>query len=90
MKGTIRDLGGRWTAGDVAGLGEEFNKSMKETPRLAKVLLADRNERWAGWIESRLAQPGTVFVAVGAGHLVGGDSVQASLARHGLKPERVE
>lgn len=90
FKTKIRDLVGHWTAGDVTGLGEEFNKSMKETPRLAKVLLTDRNERWAGWIKSRLAQPGTVFVAVGAGHLAGGDSVQASLARHGLKPERVE
>ena len=90
MKAKIRDLVGRWTAGDDAALGEEFNKSMKETPRLAKVLLADRNERWAGWIKTRLAQPGTVFVAVGAGHLAGGESVQVSLARHGLKPERVE
>lgn len=90
MKAKIRDLVRRWTAGDDAALGEEFNKSMKETPRLAKVLLADRNERWAGWIKTRLAQPGTVFVAVGAGHLAGGESVQVSLARHGLKPERVE
>lgn len=90
MKAKIRDLVGRWTAGDDVGIGDEFNRSMKETPRLAKVLLTDRNERWAGWIRSRLAQPGTVFIAVGAGHLAGGDSVQASLARHGLKPERVE
>ena len=90
MKATMRDLVGRWVAGDDAAIGVEMNESMKETPRLAKVLLADRNARWAGWIKSRLAQPGMVFVAVGAGHLAGDDSVQAALARHGLKPERVE
>jgi uncharacterized protein YbaP (TraB family) len=33
--------------------------------------------------------PGTVFVAVGAGHLAGGASVQAELAKRGLKAERV-
>ena len=90
MKAKMRDLVARWTAGDVAAIGVEMNEAMRETPRLAKVLLADRNARWAGWIKSRMAQPGTVFVAVGAGHLAGADSVQASLARHGLTPERVE
>ena len=90
MKTKIGDLVGKWTAGDEAAIGEEFNASMKETPRLAKVLLADRNARWADWIKTRMAQPGTVFVAVGAGHLSGADSVQAKLARHGLKSVRVE
>ncbi|MDO9490079.1 MAG: TraB/GumN family protein [Sphingomonadaceae bacterium] len=90
MKPKIGELIGKWTAGDDAAIGAEFNASMKETPRLAKVLLADRNARWADWIKARMAQPGTVFVAVGAGHLAGTDSVQAKLARHGLKSERVE
>ena len=90
MKPKIGQLIGKWTAGDEAAIGEEFNSSMKETPRLAKVLLADRNARWADWIKARMAQPGTVFVAVGAGHLSGTDSVQAKLARHGLTSERVK
>ena len=37
-----------------------------------------------------MAKPGTVFVAVGAGHLAGADSVQAYLAKHNLKAERVQ
>jgi len=90
MKAKVGDLVGKWTAGDDAAIGAEFTASMKETPRLSKVLLADRNARWADWIKARMAQPGTVFVAVGAGHLAGADSVQAKLARHGLKSERVE
>jgi DNA-binding CsgD family transcriptional regulator len=37
----------------------------------------------------RMQQPGTVFMAVGAGHLAGKGSVQALLAEKGLKVERV-
>jgi len=37
-----------------------------------------------------MARPGTVFIAVGAGHLAGPDSVQAKLAKLGVKAERVK
>ena len=43
----------------------------------------------ASWIKWRLAQPGTVFVAVGSGHLAGADSVQHYLEPLGLKATRV-
>lgn len=89
MKTRIGELISRWTAGDVEGLGSEMNEAMRETPKLAKVLLTDRNARWADWIAKRMAKPGTVFLAVGAGHLAGGDSVQAMLAKRGLKAERL-
>jgi uncharacterized protein YbaP (TraB family) len=36
-----------------------------------------------------MAQPGTVFVAVGAGHLAGANSVQDYLTRAGFKIERI-
>ena len=49
-----------------------------------------RNERWAEWVARRLETPGTVFVAVGAGHLAGEVSVQAMLAERGLATERVQ
>jgi uncharacterized protein YbaP (TraB family) len=52
-------------------------------------LLTQRNANWAGWIEQRLQEPGTVFIAVGAGHLAGTDSVQRQLRRRGLKVERI-
>ena len=51
--------------------------------------VARRNARWADWVSARMAQPGTVFVAVGAGHLAGKGSVQALLGEKGLKVERV-
>jgi uncharacterized protein YbaP (TraB family) len=36
-----------------------------------------------------LDRPGTVFVAVGAAHLAGPDSVQAQLRAHGTPVERL-
>lgn len=79
----------QWAAGDPEALGATMNEGMRTTPELAKILLTDRNARWAKWIEARLQTPGTVFLAVGAGHLAGADSVQAFLARDRVKAERV-
>ncbi|WP_336297152.1 TraB/GumN family protein [Sphingomonas sp. 7/4-4] len=78
-----------WSAGDPETLGKTMNEELADTPELAKVLLADRNARWADWIEARLQKPGTVFVAVGAGHLAGAESVQVQLAKHKLTATRV-
>lgn len=78
-----------WSAGDPDTLAKTMNEEMADTPEIGKVLLADRNARWAEWIDQRMAKPGTVFVAVGAGHLAGADSVQAQLAKHKLTSTRV-
>jgi uncharacterized protein YbaP (TraB family) len=56
---------------------------------LAEVLLVRRNANWARWIKDRLAKPGTVFIAVGAGHLAGPNSVQDQLKGLGLSSARV-
>ena len=47
--------------------------------------MRQRNANWAKWIERRLAQPGTIMVAVGAGHLAGNDSVLAMLKKDGCQ-----
>jgi uncharacterized protein YbaP (TraB family) len=52
-------------------------------------MFTERNANWAGWIAQRLQEPGTVFVAVGAGHLAGRDSVQAKLTELGVKSARI-
>jgi uncharacterized protein YbaP (TraB family) len=81
---------GQWGAGDPAALAETMNEGLAETPDVAKTLLWDRNARWAEQIEARMAQPGTVFVAVGAGHLAGAKSVQDYLKERGLKVTRIQ
>ena len=51
-------------------------------------LLKDRNEAWSGVIEDMLKGSGVSFIAVGAAHLVGPDSLQASLKLRGIMAER--
>ncbi len=78
-----------WAHGQPDKLAAELNESLKDSPEVARVLLVDRNKRWAAWIANRMHTPGTVFIAVGAGHLAGPESVQRQLARRGLKAVRV-
>jgi len=85
----IGKLTSAWATGDEDALAREMNKGMGKMPALARLLLDDRNARWAQWIKARLDRPGTVFVAVGAGHLGGRASVQAALAKLGIASERV-
>ncbi len=79
----------QWAKGDPAALAATMNAEMTGTPELKRVLLTDRNATWAKWIEQRMAKPGTVFVAVGAGHLAGDGSVQDALRRYKLRAVRV-
>ncbi|MFM9828001.1 MAG: TraB/GumN family protein [Sphingomonas sp.] len=85
----LEKLVDKWTHGDPRGLADLINKDIADEPTLYKVLLKDRNTRWAAWIDSRMKQPGTVFVAVGAGHLAGPDSVQEQLKPYHLDAVRV-
>lgn len=78
-----------WNKGDTAGLEAVMNEGLRENPALRKALLEDRNRAWVEWIDQRLDKPGTVFMAVGAGHLVGPDSVQAFLKQRGIDSARV-
>ena len=78
-----------WSKGDPDGVASEMNDSLKDSPEVAQALLVDRNKRWAAWIAERMKRPGTVFVAVGAGHLAGAQSVQAQLGAYRLRAVRV-
>ena len=81
---------GLWAKGDPDGLAVTMNESMAATPELASMLLYDRNQRWADQIKTRMDKPGTVFIAVGAGHLAGQKSVQDYLKDRGLTATRVD
>jgi uncharacterized protein YbaP (TraB family) len=77
-----------WSEGDAEGLAAIMNEGMSD-PAVAEALLYTRNANWAEWIDARLDTPGTVFVAVGAGHLAGARSVQDYLAQKGITVTRV-
>ncbi|HEX8233018.1 MAG TPA: TraB/GumN family protein [Caulobacteraceae bacterium] len=78
-----------WAAGDLPALDRLINADLqRESPRLYRLMLVDRNRRFAAKIRALLDQPGIHCVAVGAGHLVGADSVQVGLRALGVRAER--
>jgi uncharacterized protein YbaP (TraB family) len=79
-----------WTRGDVKAIAQSFNSDLSDAVELRDALLTKRNSNWANWVKGRLDQPGTVLVAVGAGHLAGDQSVQMMLEKQGLKVTRVQ
>lgn len=87
---TFRKLVDAWAAGNPDGVASEMNESLKDSPEVANALLIDRNKTWAAWIAQRMKRPGSVFIAVGAGHLAGTQSVQQQLGAYRLKAVRVQ
>ena len=78
-----------WGEGDAVSLAAQMNAD-KSDAQLVEVLLARRNRAWAEWIDTRLETPGTVFLAVGAGHLAGSGSVQDVLSGKGIVSQRLQ
>lgn len=84
----IDKMVGHWAKGDAPGLAQFLQSDDDKV--LGEALIHNRNRTWAAWIAARMKQPGTVFIAVGAGHLGGKDSVQDMLAKDGYKADRVQ
>jgi uncharacterized protein YbaP (TraB family) len=81
---------GTWVSGDVDGIARSFNAELATQPELREALLTRRNARWANWIDQRMDHPGSVMVAVGAGHLAGEGSVLKVLERQGYSVSRIQ
>ncbi|HYI43642.1 MAG TPA: TraB/GumN family protein [Sphingomicrobium sp.] len=89
LSAVLAKLQDAWVRGDMATFVPMLEQMRETSPLAYRTMFVDRNARWAGWIAERLRQPGTVFVAVGAGHLAGRDSVQAQLAAKGVGSFRI-
>lgn len=79
-----------WSTGDEQKIALTFDDELALSPELTDALLRQRNRNWTKWIAGRLEKPGTIMVAVGAGHLAGKDSVQAMLRERGLSANRIQ
>jgi uncharacterized protein len=88
MNASFDKLIDSWTKADPDTLAALMNEGMSD-PVLYDKLLTQRNANWAKWISEQMKKPGTTFMAVGAGHLAGRNSVQEFLEGYGLKAERV-
>jgi hypothetical protein len=87
------DFGGMldaWSRGDVKGIARTFDHDLSGSPEMRDMLIRQRNANWSKWIEKRMAEPGEVMIAVGAGHLAGPYSVLEMLKKDGYKIQRVE
>ena len=89
IKNQLDAMVAEWLEGDADALAELMNEGLTDKT-LAEQLLYSRNRNWANWIDDRLDAPGTVFVAVGAGHLAGEESVQDALEDLGIATQRVQ
>jgi uncharacterized protein YbaP (TraB family) len=79
-----------WKNGDVATIARIEDEDLAQhAPELYQRLLVQRNQAWATKITAMLQKPGTFFIAVGAAHLAGPDSVQVQLETRGTSVERL-
>jgi hypothetical protein len=79
-----------WAAGNAEELGTVMNGDLADDAEVRDALLTRRNANWTQWIRARLAETGgKYFVAVGAGHLAGQDSVQSMLEHAGVTVTRI-
>ncbi|NKI35629.1 TraB/GumN family protein [Wenzhouxiangella sp. XN79A] len=87
----LRALAEDWAQGDVADMERLLVEEMAaEYPELYEVVFTRRNANWVAIIERELAGSGSDFIAVGAGHLLGDDSVIAMLRKRGWTVERFD
>lgn len=79
------DLVKSWKDGDADKLHELLSKSFKDYPHLHDRLLIQRNKNWVQQIEGAMRKNKNVLFVVGAGHLVGPESVVDLLKKKGYQ-----
>jgi hypothetical protein len=79
------DLVKSWEDGDADRLHELLSKSFENYPHLHDRLLIQRNENWIQKIEGAMQFNKNVLFVVGAGHLVGPESVVDLLKKKGYQ-----
>lgn len=87
----LGQLAEAWARGDVEDIDAITLAPMRaRAPIVYETTIVARNRRWAEQIATMLDAPGTTFVAVGALHLAGDDSVQVLLKQAGIEAKRVQ
>ncbi len=77
------DMTAYWESGDAENLYQLMNRSFKDHPGIRDRLLIQRNKNWTSQIEALMKENKIVLIIVGAGHLVGPDSVIDQLKKKG-------
>ena len=85
---TMAEMQSAWKRGDQRVFAHMLSQLEQTSPDAYRMMFTERNARWADWIAGRMQTPGVVFVAVGAGHLAGKDSLLVRLAEQGIPSAR--
>ena len=85
---TFEDMVDAWSTGDDEGLADLMTEGMTE-PAVFEALLVNRNRAWVPQIVALLARDQDALVVVGAGHLIGEQSVVEMLQEEGYTVERM-
>ncbi len=84
----IGDMTHSWRNGDMDAMSRLFvNDMKKDYPEIHQQLLVNRNNNWIPGITALFDQPGTEFVLVGVGHMVGESGLLAQLQERGYQVE---
>lgn len=90
LQGMLADTFAAWQRGDATALDALLLAPLRqESPALYARLFTDRNRRMTERLTAMLARGGSYFVVVGAGHLVGPDSLVEMLRKRGLDVTRI-
>jgi uncharacterized protein YbaP (TraB family) len=90
-KAKLEALREAWLSGDQARLGALIVDARQgRDAGFDEVIRTGRNRAWASAIEAKLAGAGTSFVAVGAGHMIGPESLLDELVARGVRVERLQ
>lgn len=79
------DLVKFWKDGDADKLHELLSKSFNDYPHLHDRLLIQRNKNWVQKIEGAMRKNKNILFVIGAGHLVGPESVVDLLKKRGYQ-----
>jgi uncharacterized protein len=87
-RGGLDEMDQAWVRGDTVELARLIEDDFSDAgPAAYDALLTRRNRAWADEIARRLDGSGDIFIAVGAAHLVGPDSIVAMLRARGVEVE---
>ncbi len=87
----LADTVDAWKVGDLEVLSALINRQLKDSsPEVVEKLLIQRNRNWVVKLKEMMDADENYFVAVGAGHLVGEDSVIDLLLEEGYEIERIQ
>lgn len=86
----FESLADAWRTGDMEKLDQIMIADLQARwPKLYKKLISDRNRNWLPRIDAYQKTPGTEFVLVGVGHLVGPDGIVEALRKRGYRVDKL-